>query len=336
MAVSVNALTLAQYANMSNDPLIQAVTYSLYEAGAVLADVPFVNRKSLYVNGVRWTGSLPTVNWAKVNTDPVVTSGTPSAYQNQAWIVRNAIDVDRVFVEDENQIVDPRAGQVDAWMKSYAFDVNNKFINNDHITGNADAFVGLRYRLDNPTIYGLSGDTKIDAGGVDLSAGGMTQATANTFIEYVQTLLDSMGAFNGDNVVLYMNANMRRKFEKAVRLLGSGAGWDTTKDEYDRKIEVYRNSRVRYIGRQVDQTTEIITSTETNTGAAGSSNYTSIYAVKYGMDSFCGWQFDPLAARDVGLIGNGGSTYRTVIDHVWGFMTPNIRGIGRLYDIKVS
>ena len=335
MSVSANALNLAQYALQSNDSLVTAITYSLYESGSVLQDVPFINRKSLLSNGVRWTGNLPTINWAKVNTDPVVTSGTPSAYQEQAFIVRNAIDTDRVFVEDENAIVDPRAAQVDAWMRGYAYDVNDKFINNDHTSGNAEAFVGLKYRLDNPATYGLSSDCKVDASGADLTTA-MTATTANNFIEKVQQLLDSMGAFEGDGVTLYMNALLRRRFERAVRVMGAGAGFDTTRDAFGRSIAMYRNAKIRYIGRKADQSTEIITSTETAAGAAGASTFTSMYAVKYGMDSFFGWQFDPLKAKDIGLIGNGGSTYRTVIDHVYGFMAPNIRSVGRLYDIKVA
>jgi len=241
-----------------------------------------------------------------------------------------------VFVEDENAITDPRMAQVEAWTRGYTYDVNDKFINNDHVTGNSDAIVGLRYRLDNYATYGLSGDCKIDAGSVDLSSSGMTTTTANNFIEQLQKLLDYMGAYEGDGVVLYMNADMKRKFERAVRLMGAGAGFDTTRDEYGRSIALYRNARIRYIGRKSDQTTEIITSTETSAGAAGSSTYTSIYAVKYGMMDCYGWQFDPLQAKDVGLIGNGGAVYRTVINHVWGLNTPNIRSVGRLYDIKVA
>ncbi len=336
MAVSSSALTLAQWAFQSNDPLVNAITFSLYESGSVLQDIPFVNRKTMTINGSRWTGALPTINWSKINVDPVVTSGTPAAYQEQAFIVRNAIDVDKVLVEDENNIIDPRQAQVQAWMRGYAYDVNDKFINNTHATGNVDAIVGVRSRLDNPTDWGIPTTTKIDAGGVNLSDGNITAANANSFIMKVQSLLDSMGAFEGDGVTLYMNADMRRRFEAAVRVLGAGGGWDMTRDAYGRSVALYRNAKVRYIGRKADQTTEIITSTETAAGVNGASTFTSIYAVKYGLNDVFGWQFEPLSAKDIGLIGNGGSTYRTVIDHVYGLVEANVYSIGRLYDIKVA
>lgn len=335
MAVSSSALTLAQYAIMSNDPLIQQITYSLLENANVLNDLPLVTKKSILVNGVRWEGSLPSVNWSKLNVDPVVTSGTPAAYQEQAYIIRNAIDVDRFLVEDENQIQNPRGVQTNAYLKSVAYDVNDKFINNDHLTGNNDAFHGLRNRIDN-AVFRTNSDCKIDTSGVDLSPGGMTLTTANTFIEYIQQLLDMMGAPTGMGVTLYMNDLMKRRFARAVRMMGPAAGWSVNQDNFGRPVEMYNDAKIRDIGRKADQTTKIITSTELNTGGAGSSTFTSIYGVRYGEDHVFGWQFDALSPKDIGLIGNGGSTYRMLIDWAFGIFQTGTRDIARLYDIKVS
>lgn len=335
MPVSASALTLAQYAIQSNDPLVQKITYSLIENGAVLQDMPLVNKKTMITNGVRWTGNLPTVNWAKLNSDPVVTSGTPSAYQEQAYLIRNAIDVDKKIVEDENQIVDPRGAQVAAYLKAVTYDMNDKFINNDVVTGNADAIVGLRARIDAPDVYGVNSEMKVNFGGVDLTTA-MTAATANTFIELLQQMLDYMGAPDGDGVVLYCNDLLKRRIERAVRTLGAGAGFDTTRDAFGRSVAKYRNATLRDIGRKADQSTRIISSTETAAGAAGSSNYTSLYGVRYGDEAMIGWQFEPLSAEDIGLIGNGGTVYRTVIDYAFGLYPQHTRCVARAYNIKVS
>lgn len=336
MSISTSALTLAQYAIQSNDPRVLKITYSLLENGNVLADIPLFNNKTLIANGVRWTGNLPSINWAKINTDPVVTSGTPAAYSESAFIVRNAIDVDKYLVEDKNQIVDPRGAQVSAWLKGFTYDVNDKFLNNDPVTGNADAMVGLKYRIANPSTYGVNTDMSIDAGGVDMTLAAGTAATANQFIYYVQALLDYMGAPEGDGVVLYMNDYMKRLFEAAMRRMGTAGGLNITKDQFDRTLLNYKNARLQDIGRKADQSTRIISNTETNTGAAGSSNYTSIYGVRYGEETAYGWQFEELQAQDVQMIGNGGATYRTVINWACGLMFPHTRAIGRIYDIKTS
>src|SRR3954466_7983418 len=188
MTVAAAALNIAQYAIMSRDPLVQAITFSLIDNGSVMADVPFVNRAALVTAGVRWEGNLPVVTWAQLNAEGTTTSGTPTPFQEQAYIIRNYIDVDKFYVLDDNQIVDPRAAQVAAYMKSVAYDFNHKFINNNHITGDANSLVGLRHRLDNPTQWGLKSANKIDAGGVVVTQS-MTAANANAFLEWLDQLL---------------------------------------------------------------------------------------------------------------------------------------------------
>lgn len=335
MAVSASALTLAQYAIMSNDPLVKQISYSLLMNAQVLMDLPLVTKKTILVNGVRWEGSLPSVNWSRLNVDPTVTSGTPTPYQEQAYIIRNAIDVDKFLVEDENQIVDPRGAQIDAYLTSVAYDINDKFINNDPISGDAQAPVGLRYRLDHYSTYGINSDMKIDGAGVDMTTA-MTAATAATFIELVQQTLDYMGAPSGEGVTLYMNDTLKRRFARAIRILGAGAGFTMLKDAFGRTVEAFNNAQVKDIGRKADQTTRIILNTETSAGLAGASTYTSFYAVKYGEDAVFGWQFDALKPEDIGLIGNGGSTYRTKVDWAFGLVIRHTRAVARVYGVKIS
>lgn len=336
-AADANAISLSEYAMMSNDPLVKKITMSLLVNGAVLADIPFFNKKTLFANGVRWEGNLPSVTWNRLNAGTTVTKGKPSAYQEQVFLVRNAIDVDVKILEDVNRIVDPRVTQLEAYLQSLSYDFNDKFINNDHLSGDAQAPVGLRSRLDNPTTYGVATELKIDGAGVDLSTA-MTAASANSFIEVLQQALDFLGSPEGDGVVLYMNDLLKRRFERAVRVLGAGAGFAMVRDAFDRSIAMYKNARIVDIGRKSDQTTKIITSTETAAGAAGSSTFTSLYAVKYGEAYFAGWQFDPLgqSINDLGLIGNDGTVSRILIDWAVGFLPQHTRCMSRIYNIKVA
>lgn len=335
MAIAANTVTLADYALTSNNPMVQAVTYSLILYSNVIQDVPLVEKKSLIANGVRFEGNLPTVNWSQLNAEGVTTKGTPTAYQEQAFIVRNYIDVDKFLVEDENAVVNPRSIQEEAYLKSLTYDTNYKFFKNDHITGDINAPVGIRYRIDNGGTYGVRPENKIDAGGVDLSNSGITQTTANNFIEYLDQLLWSVDSPNGEGVVLYMNEVMQRRFAKAVRIMGTSGGFTVMQDQFNRTIQMYKGAVVRDPGYKQDQATRIITTTETNTGADGSSTFTSIYAVNYDTDHFFGWQFEPPNVQDLGLIYNG-VIYRTLIDWAVGFMNASTRSLARLYDIKLS
>jgi hypothetical protein len=347
MAISAGTVTLADYAQMSNSPLVQAVSFSLIDNGSVIADIPLVSKKSFTINGARFEGNLPSVNWSQINAEGVSTKGTPTPYQEQVYILRNYIDVDKYIVEEENAIVDPRATQTEAYLKALTYDVNYKFIANDHVTGDLNAPVGLAYRINNGGTYGVRAENKIDGGGVDLSLSGMTQATANHFLVYLDQLLWSVDSPQGNGVVLYMNEVMQRQFAAAIRTMGTSGGFSVMQDQFGRTIQMYKGAVVRDIGYKADQSTRIIPGNgvagsgaigETAAGVASTGSsavYTSIYAVNYSTDHFFGWQFDAPNVQDLGLINNG-VIYRTLIDWAVGLVNASTRSIARLYDVKLA
>jgi hypothetical protein len=335
MTISANSMTLADYAIMSNEPMVRAITYSLIENGSAMQDIPFVNQDTLIANGVRWEGNLPTVDWVSLNTEGSTTTGTPTPYQEQAYIVRNYIDTDKFLVRDRNQIVDPRAARADAYLKALTYDFNDKFLNNNHISGDKDSVVGIRARIDNGSTYGVRSANKINGSGVDLRQANATQATANQFLELLDQLLWSVDSPDGMGVILYVNEVMKRRFSYAMRLMGTQGGLSTQQDQFNRTIEMYKGAIIRDIGYKSDQTTRIITTTEDTAGANGSSTYTSIYAAKYDMSHFFGWQFGPPNVQDLGLLENG-AQYRTLIDWACGLMNASNRSLGRLYGIRLA
>jgi hypothetical protein len=284
---------------------------------------------------VRWEGNLPAVNWVPLNTDPPNTIGTPTSFQEQLYLIRNVIDVDAALVEDENQIQEPRAVQLDAYLKSVAYNFNNNFINGDGAT-DVNAIVGLRKRVDNPTIYGVRSAAKIDAGGVVMTTAGLTATTANNFFLFLDQLLWACDApYGSPNLVLYMNDDLWRRLMFGIRQMGTTGGFAITQDQFERTVLTYKSCPLIDVGYLADQATRIITSTETAAGLSGASTFTSIYAVNYNPGHFYGWQYAPLAARDLGLLNNG-ITYRTVIDWRGGLINDSNRSIGRLYDIKMT
>lgn len=337
MAIAANTVTLADYAMMSNSPLVQAVTFSLIENDNILQDIPMITKKSFIINGVRFDGSsLPSVNWSQLNAEPVTTKATPVPYQEQAFLLRNTIDVDKYIVQEENRIVDPRSVEVDAYLKALTYDINFKYFNNDHITGDVNAPVGLKYRINNGSTFGVRPENKITGGALDITEAAATQATANKFLSLLGKLLWSVGSPMGDGVVLYMNDTMQRRVDFLLRLLGTSGGLTTTQDQFDRTIMRYKGAVIRDPGYKADQVTPIISLTEATDGTdPGNSNYTSIYAVNYSQGHMTGWQFEPPNVQDLGLINNG-VIYRTLIDYAVGFTNVSTRSIARLYDLKIS
>ncbi len=351
--ISSNAYTLADYALNSNQPLIQRVTMSLIDYGNVLQDVPLVTKASLIANGTRFEGNLPTVNWTPLNSEGVTTKGQPTPYQEQVYILRNYIDVDKFIVLDQNQIVEPRGLQTQIWLKALTYDFNFKFFKNDHITGDANAPVGIRARIDDAAganKFGVRPENKIDAGGAtaDMSQAGFTAKTGGAFLEMLDLLLWSVDSPDGSGVTLYMNDYMQRRLNFALRNMGTSGGLNVSQDQFNRTIQSYKGAVIRDPGVKADQTTRIIAGNaipagtgsvgETSAGVDGTgatANFTSIYAVNYGTDHFMGWQMADLNVQDLGLVYDG-AFYRTLIDWAVGFMNVSTRSIGRLYDIKIG
>ncbi len=247
MAIGAGTITLADYALMSNSPLVQRVSFSLIENGSALQDIPLITKKSLIVNGTRFEGNLPSVNWAQLNAEGVTTKGTPTPWQEKAYFIRNYIDVDQVLVEEENAITDPRAIQLSAYLKSVTYDFNYKLIKNDHITGDANSVVGLRYRIDNGGSFGVRSENKINASGLDVTQANATQATANKMLELFDQLLWSVDSPEGTGVTIYMNEVFKRRLPFLVRLMGTSGGFSITQDQFGRDIEKYKGATLRDI-----------------------------------------------------------------------------------------
>ncbi len=332
---NTGAITLAQFALMANSPLVQAVSYSLVMAGNVMQDIPFMTSEQMYANGVRFVDNLPTVTWADVNEAPTPTSGTPTKFQEQAYLIRNHIKVDKVLVRDKTAIQDPRGTQTQAYLKALTYDFNDKFINNNHTSGDAKSIVGLRARIDNPSTFGVRSENKINANAVDMTQAAATGATFGNFLELLDEALFDVDSEEGMGVILYMNETLRRRISNlAGRFAGQG-GFSTATDQFGRTVTRYKSATLRTIGRKSDQGTQIITPTETSTGANGSSTHTSVYAVHYGEEYFHGWQYGPLNVEDLGL-DDDGTQYKTLIDWTGGLYSPSVRSIARIYGIKVA
>ena len=92
---------------------------------------------------------------------------------------------------------------------------------------------------------------------------------------------------------------------------------------------------IRVVGVKADQTTNIITNTETTAGADGSSDYTSMYVARYGEDRFIPWQMGPMQVQNFDL-PDSPVMNRTFIDGSLGYVQNHTRAIARVFDIKIK
>lgn len=341
MAIDFNgALTLADHAAISNDPLVKEITKSLHQTWNALKDIPLFTSPSLKQVGMRYLNqNIPAPNWTGVNSEPVAVKGKPKSYEESLYLVRNKILVDHVLLDQPTNIIDPIEAQVQIFLEGFAYDFNDKFINNDPsspVAGNsADCFPGLAYRMNNVADYDIPAemDLALTGGSADLYTNSST--TGNNFIFKMQELLDNMNAPDGDGVVFYMNEATKRRIELNIRVMGIGAGFDITQDSYQRPVEKYKNATIRTVGRKSDGVTHIIPD-NLNNGVAGDAGKCShIYAVRYGTGYVQGWQSGPFKPQYLGLSKENGIMHNVVFDWGVGLWVPHVRSIGRM-KVRVS
>jgi len=343
MAADANALTLYDYGAMSNDPLVKKITMGLYDQGVSVLDVlPIANTKSLKANGVRFlTGSLPTVGTRKLNGEPTVVRSVPKRFEEQAYIVSNQFQIDRFLDMEQNAIQDPIDVQFMAWQESFIRTFSDKFINAVP-TVDDDWFAGIRYRLGSlgQAEYDVPSEMSFVAktGGLDLTLANMSSANAEEFFEGLDKALDYVGSPEGNGIVIFVNDTLFRRISTAAKRAGGGSLLDQTKDNFDRVITTYRNARLLQLPRKSGDgvNDKIIADTETVAGADGSSDYSSLYVCKFGADSFTGWQFEPLAVKDLGIDPTVGTRRNVVVDWATGLFQANPRSVARIFGIKVK
>jgi hypothetical protein len=339
VAIPTGVLPLADWAKFTNDPLVQKITQSMYEQENVYTLIPFMQKKRTKISIKRWTDNLPRVDFVPANTDPPVSTGTPEDAQESVSIVRNIIPIDHIFLEDEGNIGDPLGQQMEAYIWNWTYKANYSFIKNGTTTLNdPHAPLGLQWRLDNPAQSGVQSELKVSAGGLSFT-GSMTQANALAFAEYFETVLSYMNAKSGENVIAFMNDQMKRRIKTAIALMGDSAGFSSGRDNYDRLVETWRGVRMVDIGRSSaggGPTGNIITSTENAAGTSDTgSTHSSIYFVKVGENAFHWWHFDPMRAIRNG-INDDGIIKQITMEYVFGLAQHNTYSIARLHGLAMS
>lgn len=351
MAIDPNALTLAEWAHLSNDPLVLKITESLHKTLNILQDIPFVTDETMSMKGFRYIDNLPGVNWGQINKAPVVTKGKPTPYEEAAFLIRNQFQIDKRLLNNKNNITNPMQSEVDMFMEALTYELNYRFIANDPtdtVNGNVDAWQGLASRISNsqiPTELNIDGSASA-LGPINITQAQLSSTTptvaataGNQFIEAVQSMLDFMNAPEGDGVVFYCNDLLKRRWERSIRAMGAGSGFDITRDAFDRPIAMYKNAKVRDVGRRVDQVTRVITSNEKangSLGVVGTDDYTSLYAVRYGDGYFKGWQTNPLKPDNLGVDPTNGIMINLVVDWGSGLWQQHNRSVCRLHGILIS
>lgn len=260
------AITLAESAKLSDDDLQRGVVETfVMEADSVILDrIPFLEIQG---NSYKYNeeATLPGVEFRAVNAGYVESTGTVNQKTEGLVILGGDADVDKFLQRTRSNLNDQRATQERMKIKAATYKFQDTFINGDTAV-DANSFDGLKKRL--------TGSQVLVAGENGLPIIGESDNDRHAFFDKLDELID---AVVGGAEVLYMNRMILGKIRSAARRIGK---FETTRDDFGKKIELYDGIPLRDIGTKADGSL-IIPQTETQ----GTSNVTSsIYAVRYGED----------------------------------------------------
>ena len=322
------AWTLAELSKIETDTLRKSVIDTLIMESNLMELVPWETIGTLATTVVK-IKDLPSVGFRKVNEGYEESIGHFEQAVESISLFGGDIDTDIAIARAKNTIADARAIQQQLKLKATAYSFNDKFINGNP-TSDPEEYKGLQKRVDD--IYN-SNTTVFVSQYIDLgdtvSLGILRDSAARfAFLDKLNELIYAIKGHAPDYLL------MNKKMLLCVRsLLLREKLLDTTSDMFNRRIDVYLGARMVDIGVKADQSTEIITNTET---LGGGSTNTSIYAVKFGIgESTWGIQQYPIEVRDIGELESK-PVYRTRVDWNLGLATVDPRSLGRLYGVVAS
>lgn len=316
--------TLIEMSKIETDTLRKSVIDTLLMEISLMEIIPWETIGQLSTTIVRM-GSLPSVGFRKINEG--FSSGTAALEQKVEVIslMGGYFDTDKAIARAKNTIAKARALVQMMQLKAMGYKFNDKVVNGDP-QSDPEEFKGIKARIADLVADGYTGQYIDNAG----TAGDGILLSSAESMNFLNKLDQAQYAIKGHNPdVALMNDTMLlaiRALLRKEKLLNQAA------DFFDRPIDMYGTARLLDIGCKADQSTKIITNTETLEDA-GVAESTSIYFAKMGIgDKFWGIQEYPLEVDDKGLL-EGSPIYRTEMDWPLGLANADPYCLSRLYAI---
>ena len=269
------AITMAHVSKLEKDPLKKMIFQNLLRFSPLLEYLPFTDVQALTSTVNRWT-SLPTVQWRAINGQYTSSSGDVEPVSESVYVFGGEIEVDRVYDKIKASLIqDPEKLQIDMLSQAMAFELTDKVLNGNHGV-DVNTFNGLKTRISNMPSRQLVNVTTSGGTALDPTA---SAGNARLFIDRWEQAC--YRANQGNINIILANEGMQWGLGRVLRYAGVNGGplLDTSKDQFDREILTYKGAPIIDAGFKADQSTEIITVTETADDAGSDS--TSVYFVPF-------------------------------------------------------
>ena len=321
------AYTLAQLSKVTADPMKKYVIENMLRDMKAMEILPFHDVNSLKTTALRWR-TLPSVAFRDLGSDYTEdTTGDVEEVWESLYILGGLVKFDRVFGKVSNTIVDPKKLIMDMKLKSLALTWNDYFINGDLGTDPL-GFQGLKKRVSLMPTRQKMYPSATDSVPLDVTA---SAGNVNKFWSAVETAHRYCNSGNVSGI--FTNEAMLLGLGRSLRYIASAGGHflDVGKDSFDRQQLSYKGAPVYDMGLKKDQSTEIITVTET-AGDSGSDSTSMYFASFNEQQGIVGIQLGGLevvqdAKKDVATAN------QTLIEWVLGLAGFGSYGVTRLWNI---
>ena len=334
--------SLAEFSKIETDVLRKSVIDTLLMETNILELIPFETIGQLTTGFVRMQ-DLPSVGFRRVNGSYPEGIGRFEQKVEQIALMGGNIDTDKAIARAKNTVGDARAIQQQMMLKAMAYRYNYAFINGDpavpdptwtqgtlgdaRSVGGGAPFKGLHIRTTEAHAETGSQIITSDAGYI------LDEANWHDFLDELDELIYSVAGHQPDYLLMNRQTLLAlRSILRRARLL------DTTKDMFDRRVDVYQGCRLIDMGSALLRTNPDASPEEASTWTdiiPVTNGVSSIYAVKFGVgDLTWGIAEYPLEVEDLGMLKEK-PVYRTMVDFPCGLATVDPRSVARLDNVTL-
>jgi hypothetical protein len=290
-------LTLEEAAKLTQNELKRGVIEVFARTSPVLAIMPFMNiaGQALVYNQEQ---TLPGIGFRAINETPTPDQGVINQETETLMVLGGISQVDRALVKMQGNVNNIRAIHDAMKAKAAALEFTRAFFKGDN-NGTPEEFDGLENRL--------TGSQVIDYTGTG----------------FLAALDETIDAVVGSPDMLFMNKTLRRYLNSRVRAAGQAI--ETVSGAFGQRLNAYAGIPIGVIEEGPDGL-DILGFDE------GESDYTSIYAVRFGVGEYVsGIQSGGIEVEDLGLVG---VFYQTLIEWICGMAVFHPRAAARLRYIE--
>lgn len=337
------AARLEDWWKVSPSPVFRDIVYALYtETQSVLKDIHFTENASLQkMVGLRITAAgLPTsLTYGKLNDTPARRRTTALHHEEPKFMIRDNVFVDVRYQGDKKAYEKILKINTKGLFIARTRGIDWDFFNNDpSAAGGLDGGpTGLFTRLStsaNRDKWGHADECNIDGSNLLMTTSAVKANDLQLF-ETVDQALQFTKSPEGTNSVIYGNDRFCRRFATSAKRADNGSGLKTTEDNYHRSVSMYKNARIREVGRAADDVTRIIGNTENTAGTSlTGGDRTSFYVVHYGEGHLEGEHDGSLDLKKVGLDDTGTQDVY-LLDYLFGMFHSHDRTVARVFGIQM-